>query len=578
MGLELEYDSLTGLVSIVPSLPKEKMGRQDAKNFTPIELSILRTFKAPFCFIDGKDKKTRHAFLQDHIFPAILTHWYQHPDTELQGRTDGPGLIIWTKHIADYVTNNWRSKVSLYKSPTLTISYTNFMYNHYTTHVIEEIKTMLTLGENLTSRFILDNRHKAAKAIRDRMELSDRRLFEDALMEARRKGYMPEVQVKMWKKHGKQRIKQDHQKQYLEFGIASLQFCGNLKDGRVLIEPIDNIAHTIGCIGAESFFETYQDQLMPFMTLLGKYIQDMRDHVFLTKTQAASGHQGSVAPLYDGTIVITKEGFPILPIPWRNNVAGAVLKMYWKRFISTHYNLAKGTTNATVPFATLAKNLATYIDPKYLPNMYDFKFVTYQAMPVHVLQAFFTHVAQRQEIYGPEDSFRFSNTYSSSKAPIVVAFYPGQHPPATMVPANLSAPPDAYNYEPQFRHMEIPRQTKVRRQRKDVFGPGATQSSALALTDGTQGDIGGPPISHSRVQAMEDDHQPDTNHPISQLAETPQNQPKTKMPKGWVEVPSDYSSSSESDNFVEGGTEWAGSNRRSKRLSHKEPAKGTGSN
>lgn len=215
MGLELEYDSLTGLVSIVPSLPKEKMGRQDAKNFTPIELSILRTFKAPFCFIDGKDKKTRHAFLQDHIFPAILTHWYQHPDTELQGRTDGPGLIIWTKvcfalsvfyivdttlihkqHIADYVTNNWRSKVSLYKSPTLTISYTNFMYNHYTTHVIEEIKTMLTLGENLTSRFILDNRHKAAKAIRDWMELSDRRLFEDALMEARRKGYMPEVQVK----------------------------------------------------------------------------------------------------------------------------------------------------------------------------------------------------------------------------------------------------------------------------------------------------------------------------------------------------------------------------------------------
>ncbi|PPR08268.1 hypothetical protein CVT24_001140 [Panaeolus cyanescens] len=474
MSSDPTFDGVTGTVTLPLPEPKEKKGRQDAKHFTSLELSIILPFKPEFQQIYGYDKKARHRCLQDRIFPALMRYWFKHDDPSIRKRTQQPDIVEWTRKIGDYVTNNWRSKVSLHKLPKKRVTYTNFMYSHNHKAVVDQLLAMLPEGEELTPLFVRNNRHKAAKAIYNSMSEGDKEKFNQELEKAKQKGYSPEMQERAWNHHGLQHVEYAQRKLFMDLGVASLQIVGNLNAETPRMIFTDNIASSLGLKGAKKFGDVMGDRGKPFLKLVHEYILDIRRIVRQRTASAAVAASGSTDLLpsicYDGSVQLDAQGFPLLPVPWPGDLEAGILKKYWYEYISAHYKLAKrsASTNPKVDFKAMSQHLSDYIDSKYLPPITNFKFASYQSMPTPVLASFFKHVADRQVKYGAADAFRFSHVFGSTTNPRKKAYYPDTPIDSTL---ELGPPADleAFGDDNQFRNLEVQRKTKRGKKKNTVI-------------------------------------------------------------------------------------------------------------
>ncbi|PPR06345.1 hypothetical protein CVT24_002520 [Panaeolus cyanescens] len=476
MSSDPTFDEATGKVTLPQPVPKVKKGRQDAKYFTPIELSIILPFKPEFQQIYGHDKKARHRCLQDRIFPPLMRYWFKQDDPSIRQRTQQPDIIEWTRKIGDYVTNNWRSKVSLHKLPRKRITYTNFMYSHNHRAVVNQLLAMLPEGEELNALFVRNNRHKAAKAIYNSMTEDDKEKFNRELEKAKQNGYSPEMQERAWKHHGLQHVEYAQKKLFLDLGVASLQIVGNLNAETPRMIFTDNIASSLGLKGAKKFGDVMGDRGKAFLKLVHEYIVDIRRIVRQRGASASAAASGSKDLLpsicYDGSVQLDNQGFPLLPVPWPGNLEAGILRKYWHEYLSAHYKLAKrsGSDNPKVDFKAMSRNLSDYIDSKYLPPIPNFKFASYQSMPTQMLASFFEHVSDRQVKHGAADAFRFSHVYASAINPRKKAYYPDTQIDSTLQ-LGPPAEPESVGDQNQFTNLEV--QRKAKRGKKKTTAPQA---------------------------------------------------------------------------------------------------------
>jgi len=116
---------------------------------------------------------------------------------------------------------------------------------------------------------------------------------------------------------------------------------------------------------------------------------------------------------------MTKDGFPILPTPWKGSqYKKKELNEWFMLYVGQHYSmitsystylhaeLANNGRSCHIPFKAIADQTSLLINPEYLPA--SLKFRDPQNMHKSVIEDFFDHVLQWQTVQGPERAFRFT--------------------------------------------------------------------------------------------------------------------------------------------------------------------------
>ncbi|KAF9044274.1 hypothetical protein BJ165DRAFT_1528832 [Panaeolus papilionaceus] len=429
-----------------PAPPRLRMARRDSKHFTVTELNIIKPFRAKFRDIPGFEYQERAAYLRKHVFPPLLSHWYRNPETK--HRTNNTNIDIWTDRIAAYTSANWRSKIQLYKPPTLRLTISDYFYNYRFKEVLEKARHIVAhkLGPDaaLTSKLTTEYRHRAVREILANYTPEQKAEAERARRAVTEQGYSPELQARQWQKHGEARLKHAQHMRMIELGISSLQLCAAPRlDGGIEIYLSENFAQHYGYFGAQPFYEKYAKEVLDFSQLIVNYVEEIRNKMGASTTSLAV-QQDSVVGTAPGVLEeamikqaansalkTTPLGFPILPTQWDPAMVRTLVEKYWAAYINTHYALVCGRGKVTVPWTAFKTNgVHTYVDEKYLKNS-KFTFKHYRSMDTNDMLDFLRAAAEIQEKEGADNIFIFKAVHKSKLHPITPALYPtGEEPVA----------------------------------------------------------------------------------------------------------------------------------------------------
>jgi hypothetical protein len=134
-----------------------------------------------------------------------------------------------------------------------------------------------------------------------------------------------------------------------------------------------------------------------------------------------SGTQCDVTPIQ---LLMTNDGFPILPAPWKGSeYQKQELEEWFILYIGQHdypipqaitylhAELANNGRSCHVPFKAIVDRPTLFISPEYLSA--GFKLRDSWNMHKSVIEDFFDHVLQRQLAQGPKRAFRFKGIKAS---------------------------------------------------------------------------------------------------------------------------------------------------------------------
>ncbi|KAF9034137.1 hypothetical protein BJ165DRAFT_1410149 [Panaeolus papilionaceus] len=104
------------------------------------------------------------------------------------------------QRIAAYTSANWRSKIQLYKPPTLRLTISDYFYNYQFKEVLEKARQIATreLGPDaaLTSKLTTEYRHHAVREILADYTPEQKAEAERARRAVTEQGYSPELQAR----------------------------------------------------------------------------------------------------------------------------------------------------------------------------------------------------------------------------------------------------------------------------------------------------------------------------------------------------------------------------------------------
>ena len=185
-------------------------------------------------------------------------------------------------------------------------------------------------------------------------------------------------------------------------------------------------------VPSASFFDTYSAKITELMVNLVEYVQAMDiilnptqeenrpDITTRTGTRIGAGFTEKLPTQAPIQFENNSNDFPILPNPipsegWKKGT--------WDRFFTDYlgqiYHLACGGKRKLIPYKHISRYQTEFIDPKYLPRKTTFRCP--RNIPLLEMKRIFEHLLKRQQIHGPEDTFKFRSI--KFKGDIVPARY-----------------------------------------------------------------------------------------------------------------------------------------------------------
>ncbi|KAF9030920.1 hypothetical protein BJ165DRAFT_1411295 [Panaeolus papilionaceus] len=411
-------------------------------------------------------------------------HPSYHTGTGIQKQNIEPTIqtLTYGLIIAAYTSANWRSKIQLYKPPTLRLTISDYFYNYRFKEVLEKARQIAAreLGPDaaLTSKLTTEYRHCAVREILADYTPEQKAEAERARRAVTEQGYSPELQARQWQKHGEAQLKHAQHMQMIELGISSLQLS-------------ENFAQRYGYFGAQPFYEKYAKEVLDFSQLIVNYVEEIRKKMGASTTAPAAQKDsvvGAAAGVLEEAVIkqaansalkTTPRGFPILPTQWDPAMVRALVEKYWAAYISTHYALACGRGRVTVPWTAFKTNgVHTYVDEKYLKNS-KFTFKHYRSMDTNDMLDFLRAAAEIQEKEGADNIFIFKAVHKSKLHPITPALYPTEEEPG-------AAGDSDREINPEFVDVQLGK--RVKRKERGRAGDQEIRT-AIATCEGTASGI-----------------------------------------------------------------------------------------
>ncbi|PPQ94601.1 hypothetical protein CVT25_010609 [Psilocybe cyanescens] len=340
--------------------------------------------------------------------------------------------------VSTWCSNNWRADRGIAcKSNHFRPKRPDVLWHNHQAMVWAEIANIMGIEKASADTFgWFRYRTAVIKNIWTRMTEGERKAIDNEVDMCAMKGYNEHTQASLAKKYHVKRIDQSMKDQYNEMGMTSVIFvCFPLPDGKIAVDGYVNdrlpsnrnqghipsaeiisgptnvcgrykqIANLMN-VPAQSFMSIYKadvdwmkQNILDYMTGL----QNLKKNGHLAFTV---NRTPTKKPIF--TFGNTTSGFPIIPIPlpdknWTK--MSTISDILGPDTYDCLVGLATGGITDKVLYTEIGKNQKTFIPSKYLPlNM---KFANPRNLHKEDIQAFFAHLVHRQQIYQPQDTFRF---------------------------------------------------------------------------------------------------------------------------------------------------------------------------
>jgi hypothetical protein len=163
-----------------------------------------------------------------------------------------------------------------------------------------------------------------------------------------------------------------------------------------------------------SFIDTFESKVRQLMIDLVEYVRG----IDTLRSPNPAVRTGGAIPLGNAglhtsnssTVYLEKNvnGYPILPIPIPSS---SWKKPAWDKlftdYLGQQYHLACGGKTKHIPYKSISAKQQDFIAPRYLPPKTTFR--PPRNIVIEEMKSIFEHLVQRQQKYGPEDTFRFKS-------------------------------------------------------------------------------------------------------------------------------------------------------------------------